>query len=154
MMRVELRPASPAHIGSISARMRDADRIECAAFRLTPKDALRQAMRGASIAATAFVDGRPEAMLGASCLNAIEGIGRPWMLATDRAFDCARPMLVLGPEIVGQLHGRFTRLENMVWRGNARAIRMLRRWGFTIGEDAVVHGGLEFLPFWRISDVR
>lgn len=87
--------------------------------------------------------------MGVVPVNALEGVGRPWMLATDRAFDCARPMLMLGPAIVTRMHERFTRLENQVWRGNARAIRMLRRWGFEIGDAAERVGAFDFVPFWR-----
>ncbi|RSY83114.1 hypothetical protein DAH66_12660 [Sphingomonas koreensis] len=148
-MRVELRRASPAHIGTIAARMRQADRVECEAWGATPKRALRSAFHASVIAATAFVDGRAESMMGVVPVNAIEGVGRPWMLATDRAFDCARAMLVLGPAIVERLHERFSRLENHVWAGNDRAIRMLRRWGFELGDAAEQVGGVDFVPFWR-----
>jgi hypothetical protein len=38
-------------------------------------------------------------------------------------------------------------LSQLVARRNSRAIRMLGRWGFTIGKEAIVIAGTEFFPF-------
>ena len=142
-------PASPAHVGRIATRMREADREECAAFGRTPKEALRLGLRASVNAMTAVLDGRPEAMIGLTPVNALEGVGRPWMLATDAALHCARELITLGPPIIEAMHRRFTRLENYVSISNRRAIRMLEAWGFRIEEETMTFGGVEFRPFWR-----
>lgn len=129
--------------------MRDIDRREVAAFGRTGKEALRLGIRGSSIAVTALVDGRPEGMFGVTPISALESRGRAWFLATDVAFGCARELLTAGPAVIEAMHRRFRRLENWVSQENTPAIRMLRRWGFELGDEAVEMGGVEFLPFWK-----
>lgn len=145
-------PASPAHVGRIANRMRAEDRKEAAAFGRSPKEALRLGLRASVIAMTALDDGRPEGIIGLTPVNAIEGVGRPWMLATDAALHCARELLIAGPAIIEAMHRRFRRLENYVSVSNRRAISLLGRWGFQLGDEAMTFGGVEFLPFWRETD--
>ena len=152
---IELVRASPAHVGRIATRMREADAAECAALGMSPKQGLRKSLTASVIAYTAKVDGRPEGMFGVTPGNTIEGIGHPWMLATDAAFDCARALLTAGPGLIDLMHRRFRRLENMVSAENERAIRMLGRWGFEVGDEQMMVGGVPFLPFWKeAADVR
>lgn len=150
---IDIRPATPAHIGRIARSMREADAVECLAHGLSPKSALRLGLQGSALAFTAFADGKPVAMLGVTPLNSIEGRGQPWMLGTETVFACARALLQLGPPLIGAMHKRFRRLENQVWAGNARAIRTLERWGFTVGEEVAMVGGLPFFDFWKEADV-
>jgi len=146
---IELVRASPAHIGRIAHRMRLIDQRECAAMGKTAKTGLRSSLAASVVAYTAKIDGRPEGMFGVTPGSAIDGIGHPWMLATDAAFDCAREMLTAGPGLIALMHRRFRRLENMVSVENERAIRMLGRWGFEIGEEQMMVGGVPFVRFWR-----
>lgn len=129
--------------------MREADRAECAALGLSPKGALRKSLTASVLAYTAKIDGSPAGMFGVTPGNTLEGVGHPWMLATDAAFDCARPLLTAGPPLIALMHRRFRRLENMVSSDNDRAIRMLKRWGFEVGDMQMLVGGVPFLPFWR-----
>ncbi|MDP5279908.1 hypothetical protein Q9Q95_13315 [Sphingomonas sp. DG1-23] len=145
---IDLRPASPAHVGRIARNMREADTLECGAFGRTPRQALRFGLQASVLAFTAF-DERPVAMLGLTPVNAIESVARPWLLGTDAVFACARPLLTLGPPIIAAMHARFRRLENQVWTGNTRAIRLLGQWGFEIGDEVAMIGGLPFVDFWR-----
>lgn len=146
---IEIVAASPAHVGRIANRMREADREECEAYGRSPKEALRLGLRSSVLASTALVDGSPEGMFGVAPLNALEGTGRPWMLATDAASHCARELLDLGPPVIEAMHRRFARLENYVSIRNRRAIRMLMAWGFEIGDETMEFGGVEFREFWR-----
>jgi len=151
---IELVAASPAHVGRIATRMRAADVAEVEAFGRTPKEALRLGLRGSSLAATVKVDGRPEAMLGVAPVSVIEGVGRPWMLGTDAVPRCARALLADGHAVIGEMRRRFRRLENWVSADNAPAIRLLRRWGFEVGAEAMTVSGVDFVLFWReASDV-
>ena len=143
--------ASPAHFGRIANRMRDADRMECEAFGMSPKQALRLSWRGSTFAMTAFVGDSPEAMFGVAPISAIEGRGSPWFLGTDVVARCARDLIELGPGLLAHMHGSFSTLENRVARDNRAAVRMLQRWGFKIGEDVTSVCGVPFLFFARIQ---
>jgi hypothetical protein len=80
---IEIVPARYSHIGPIASRMREIDRLECLIFGHTPKQALRHGIALATVAWTVLIDGRPEAMFGASTISLLDGSGRPWMLMTE-----------------------------------------------------------------------
>lgn len=130
---IEFVPASPAHIGTLAARMRDIDRHECAIMGHSAKQALRMSMRYSTVAWTAKVDGRPEAMFGASTVSLLDGEGSPWMLMTDDALRHARAMLQDGRRYVDTLQGLFPLLRNNVHADNAASIKWLQKLGFTVG---------------------
>lgn len=127
--------------------MRPADREECAAFGFTPKGALRRSLAASSLAVTALIDGRPEAMMGVEVRSAAEGLGCPWMLATDVAYGRGRDLVALGPRLIDHLADSMRRLAGVVGAENIRAIRVLRRWGFTVGDEIQMIGATPFLPF-------
>lgn len=127
--------------------MREADRLECAALGRTPKSALRMGLLTSLHPVTVKVDGRPEAMLGVMPLSLLGGTGVPWMLATDRMYECGRALVGLGPLIVDTMADDFRHLENIVAAENKRAIRFLRWLGFIVAGNAEIHGGVAFVPF-------
>lgn len=92
-------------------------------------------------------------MFGISPISIVEDRGAPWFLGSDETYRHGRALLEIGPEAIERMHAGFRRLENSVSVGNGRAIRLLARWGFTIGADPFVVGGVEFVRFWRESDV-
>lgn len=153
-MTVLIFPARPVHVRPIAMRMREADAEECHAHGLRPHDALDLSFRASVLAWTAVVDGVPEVMIGVSCGDMLTGIGVPWMLGTDDGFRRRKAVLENGPWIVDAMHARFPRLENWVAERNAGAMRLLRRLGFHIDEDARDVGGLRFRRFWRTMDVH
>ena len=57
-------------------------------------------------------------------------------------------MLGYGLSIVARMRQDYSRLENAVSADNDKAIRLLRRWGFTIGTDVTMVGGVPFVQFW------
>ena len=127
--------------------MRAIDAAEAMAFGFAPKQALRHSLMVSAQAMTATVDGRPEAMFGVVEASAIEGIGRPWFLGTDRVAACASALLTMGPPLIASMRTRFRRLENLVAVENVRAIRVLKRWGFEVGGDEIMVGGTRFHYF-------
>ena len=146
--RVELVPASPAHIGTIANRMRRADVIEQAALGRTPKQALRLGLASSIHVATAKVGGRPEAIFGLHPVSAIGGEGAPWFLGTDTVFRHGRDLLAIGPAILSAWLDSTPRLQNVVGSLNQPAIRLLRRWGFEVREEVIMSaGGVEFFAF-------
>jgi hypothetical protein len=149
--RIELRPASPAHIGTIARRMRDWDIAECAAFGHTPKQALRGALSASTIAFTAFADGRAEAMFGLVVTNALCGQGSPWMLGTEAIYRHPREMFGMGQGWLRTMAAIAPCQSGQVAAANVRAIRLLRAWGFAVGDVPSVRGGVLFVPFEKES---
>jgi hypothetical protein len=127
--------------------MRDMDVMECAGMGHTPKQALRLALTTSSLAWTALVDGRPEAMFGLVVTNALDGEGAPWMLGTDAIYRHPREMIRWGAGIIATLTDSTNRLSGLVGKSNARAIRLLRAWGFSVWEEVIFVRGVEFVAF-------
>jgi len=115
-----------------------------------PKAALRSARRRSLWSLTVLHDDAPIAMLGLAALNLVEGVGSPWFLATDAVYKQARSFLVKGSAVIAHMRQTTPTLVNLVSVDNVLAISLLTRWGFTVGGEREVHGGVEFVPF-RIS---
>ena len=146
-LSLAVEPARLVHVGPIASRMREMDRIETAAFGHSPREALRAGLI-AGKAWTVLVDDAPEAMFGLVVTSAIEGRGTPWMLGTDAIYRHAREMIRLAPTVMARAFDSCRRLDNLVSADNARAIRLLWRWGFTVEERELTIGGVVFRPFW------
>ncbi len=86
-------------------------------------------------------------MFGLVVASAIDGIGRPWMLGTDAIYRHGRALLQHGPGWLSRFRDSTPRLANLVSADNARAIRLLRRWGFEVGSEVVMIGGVAFVRF-------
>jgi hypothetical protein len=127
--------------------MRAIDRAECAAFGRSPKSALRSSIRTSLEAWTAIGDDGPVAMLGVVATGLMTGSGVAWLLGSEDVFDCPRNLIVDGRRIIGSWLETFTALENLVAKDNDNAIRLLKRWGASIGDEVETHGGLEFVRF-------
>lgn len=145
---IEFVPASPSHVGTIANRMREIDRLECEAMGHTPKGALRTGLLGSTVSWTAKIDGRPEAMFGATPISIIEGRGRPWLLMTDIGARQHRALLRLGHIYTAAMHRHYSILENWVHADNERTIRWLSRLGFAVGGVDVIRG-TPMRPFIR-----
>lgn len=147
-MRARFVPASLVHIGPLALNMRVLDRIECEALGRTPKDALRISLRTSLHALTALdPEGKPVAMFGVCALGLLAGRGTPWLLGTERVFDCGRDLLVSGPKIIAWWHETFDVMENIVAVENVKAIALLKRWDAEVGGETQVHRGVGFMPF-------
>jgi len=140
-------PARAVHIGPIATRMRDADRVECAALGHDPKQALRAGLSSSSPAWTALVGGRAEAMFGLVVTSALGGEGRPWMLGSDAIYAHPRALLRRGPGFLSAMFDATPRLSNLVAADNIRAIRLLRRWGFTLDTETMMIDNIAFRLF-------
>lgn len=147
---IEIVPAKLTHVGPIAIRMRAVDQLECRIFGHSPKEALRLGLLSATVAWTALVDGRPEAMFGASTISLLEGTGRPWMLMTDEAERHQKALVRLGRIYTAAIHRHYEQLENWVHVDNAAAIRWLSRLGFAVGGVEVIRGH-PMRPFIRCA---
>lgn len=130
--------------------MRDHDRIECAAMGRTPKQSLRLGLLTSDKAWTATVDGLPEAMFGVVVDSVLGRSGTPWFLGTDEVYRHARELLLWGPGLVARLHDSCREMRNVVSADNVAAIRLLRRWGFTVDEEQTIVRGVPFRRFEKV----
>lgn len=137
---IEFVPASPAHIGTLAARMREIDRLECSLMGHSPKEALRMSMRYSTLAYTAKVDGRAEAMFGVSTVSLLTGEGSPWLLMTDAGAKQAKALVRDGRRYSVLFQTVFPTLRNLVHADNHVAIRWLRRLGYGIGGTVEMSG--------------
>lgn len=146
---IEVVPAKPQHVGTLARRMRAIDVLECQIMGHTAKEALRAGLLGSTIAWTVMIDGRPEAMLGATPISFMEGRGRPWLLMTDVAQRHAVALVRLGRIYTEHLHRHYPILENLIHANNDRTIRYLSRLGYAIGSVDVIRGH-PMRPFVRL----
>lgn len=137
---IEVVPALPRHVNSIAKRMRNIDVLECHIAGHSPKEALRTGLLGSTIAWTVMIEGRPEAMMGATPISFIEGRGRAWLLMTDVAQRHAVTLVRLGRLYTDALHRHYPILENWVHADNPTAIRWLSRLGYAVGSVDVIRG--------------
>lgn len=137
---IEVIPAKPFHTGTLARRMRQIDVLECQIMGHTPKEALRTGLLGSTIAWTVVIDGRPEAMMGATPISFMEGVGRPWLLMTDVAATKAVTLVRLGRIYTDAIHRHYPLLENWVHADNDRTIRWLTRLGYAVGSVDVIRG--------------
>jgi len=113
----------------------------------SPKKALRLALTASTEIWTAKIDGRAEAMFGLVVTNALCGVGTPWLLGTDVLYRHPRTMIRAGDSFVRRWFDSTGQLSNYVSKDNTRALRLLRRWGFSIGSEVIMFSGVEFLLF-------
>jgi len=147
---IEIVPARFAHIEEIEPRMRDIDRLECRIMGHSPREALKLGIMSATVAWTALVDGRAEAMFGASTISLIDGSGRPWMLMTDEAVQHKKALLRFGRIYTEALHRHYAILQNWVHARNSTSIRWLARLGYGIGPVEIMRGE-PMRPFVRCA---
>lgn len=114
----------------------------------SPKGALRTGLLGSTIAWVVKIDGRPEAMFGATPISIVEGRGRPWLLMTDVAEKQHRALMRLGLIYTQIMQFNYPVLENWVHAENAKTIRWLTRLGYTVGSVDVIKG-MPMRPFTR-----
>lgn len=145
-------PATARHIGSLHRRLRAIDVRECAAMGLSPRAALRRGLCASQGAWTATLDGRPEAMFGLVVECALTGRGVPWFLGSEAVWRQARALLRIGPQVLATFHDSSPILANLVCADNARAIRLLHKWGFTLDQDCILVGGSAFHRFERRAE--
>lgn len=147
MGEIKIVPAELRHVGYLARHMRAIDAVECIAMGRTPKQALRAGVLSSAKAWTALADGRPAAMFGVVIESALTGEGVPWFLGTDEVFRHPRLLLRWGLGFLDRMHDSRLRLRNLVSAENVQAIRLLKRWGFTVDQEEVDVRGVSFRRF-------
>lgn len=146
-MDLQIVPAEVSHLDAMKGRWRQADVDELwAAGHHTPEECVRVGLEWSPMAWTAFMDGVPVAVFGASTPSLLSDLGIPWMVGTAELDQHGYLLMKQGREKVGEMLTRFKRLANFVDARNTRAIRWLKRLGFRFGEAQPF--GVEGLPFY------
>lgn len=143
---IRYRPGTLDDALALAPRLRPADRAECwAAFGLPVGQTLRRSVEASTVLIAAEADGELAALFGLVPVNALEGEGAPWMLATSEADRHARAWLREAPQWLRLIGDGWSVLRNHVDARNGASIRWLRRMGFHVGEAAP--WGWAGLPF-------
>lgn len=148
MADVLIRPAAPGDIEDLAYRMRQADIDEVAACGHTPIGALQSSLARSTHAWTGEIDGQVAAMFGAVPLSLLTGIGSPWFLGSDLITQHPGAFIRHSGSYIRIMLEAYPHLFNLVDARNRKAVRWLKRAGFTL-HAPVPHGpfGMQFHPF-------
>jgi hypothetical protein len=137
----------------IAANLREADRRELAATRgvgVNFADAIgRAVLLSSHVWVGVAPDGEPISVFGVAPVSMLNGIGSPWFLSTDRAYQYPRTLVVEGRRYLSQMRKTYATLTNYVDVRNDKSIRWLKRMGFKIHPPTPY--GVEGEPFHRFT---
>ncbi len=140
-------------IAHIAANLREADRREIAASRgpeVAPLDAIgRAVLRSSHVWVGAAEDGEPVSIFGVAPISLLDGIGSPWFLSTERAYEYPRTLVVEGRRYLSKMRAIYPDLYNYVDARNDKSIRWLKRLGFAL--HAVEPYGPDGMPFHKFE---
>jgi hypothetical protein len=144
--RIELHEATAAHVRALLPRLRDDDRNEIHAARVTCKAALWRSWKGSHLRTAALVDGEIAAIWG--CGGTLLGdVGRPWLLTAPACERVPLAFVKIGRDEARRMLAVHERLEGCVAVWHFRAIRTLVLMGFRLGGEVVLPNGSRFLGF-------
>ena len=149
MADVLIRPTEPGDAARLFANLRASDLAECRAYgRPDIAASIESSVDRSVLCWTGLVDGELAAIIGVAPINALAGIGSPWMLGTPVLDRHQRILVRMTPEYISRMLKAFPHLVNYVHAKNTTSVRWLRRLGFTLHE-AVPYGplGEPFHPF-------
>lgn len=148
MPDIQVRPATREDVAYIADHLRAADHAELiAAGYEDPAQAVRDAFDHTDWLHVAVVDGFPAVIWGVSKTDE-EGIGSPWMLATDAILAIRAEFLAGCRGEVDRMRAGYRLLFNQVHKDNDVSIRWLSRLGFKI-DPTPTGPGNQFLNFWQ-----
>jgi hypothetical protein len=140
-MNMEIKPATMADAVYIGEHLRLADDIELRACQQdAPCVAVVRSYSAAEWCNIVHVDGVPAVIYGVTRTN-IDGVGSPWMLATDDIAKIGRRFLKGSRAEVQRMRESFPWLYNKVHCENRLSMKWLRWLGFEIFDDPVGSGG-------------
>lgn len=143
-----VRPSVSEDIQYLAENIRLEDRQEIWHIaRKTPLEAFQLGFEMSDQPLTVVWGDKPVAMFGVSGAN---GIGIPWMLATDDLKKIAKSFLRECRSYVQRMHNNYPFLINMVWAKNEIHIQWLRWLGFQFDEPMTMGPDNEmFIRFYR-----
>lgn len=152
-MKCEYRRVTAEDILQLSenARVLDVQEVE-AVTHMTMHETLEYSVRTSSLCASAYVDGKLNAILGVcpQSTSIINTVGVPWMIGTDLVTENRRVFCAEYSTIINQMLGEYSLLENYVDSRNKPAVTFLRKAGFTL-ESPKPFGikGVNFHRFYK-----
>lgn len=144
-----MRALEPGDLETLAANMRQADRDEIAAAGIPdPLAALQSSAACSTECLTALFDGEVACVFGVGPISILLGIGAPWMLGSDQITRHPGAFITHARPYILRMLQAYPHLFNFVDARNSKAIRWLKRVGFTL-HDPVPHGplGMPFHPF-------
>ncbi len=151
MANVIVRDPRPGDVLALVADMRPADYDEVAAS--SAQTVLASVEHGLAVSAHRWavdIDGQLALLGGVRTVSLLEGVGSPWLLGTRRVERFPGALTKLGIQYSDVSLRAFPYLFNYVDARNVKAIRWLRRIGFTMGDEPVPYGP-QNMPFYRFE---
>ena len=143
-----VRRARAEDVPFLAENVREEDRLEIwHSARKTPLEAFQTGYEVSDTPYTVEWQGKPVAMFGVSGLD---GVGVPWMLATDDLKKIRKSFLRECRSYVEELNNEYPLLVNVVWAGNDVHIQWLKWLGFKF--EAPIRMGPDnemFIRFYR-----
>lgn len=146
MVEVTFLPVTEGDIAELVANMRQQDRDELdAAGADDPEQAVVYSCAGSRFCWTARFDGKLACVFGVGTVSHLAGIGAPWLLGTDEIRRHQRAFIKHSRPYIEKMLKVYPELYNMVDARNSRAIRWLKRMGFSLAEAQPL--GPKNMPF-------
>lgn len=149
MAKILVRSVEPGDAEDLAPRLRQADLDEIAAAGAPdPLKALRESAALSTSSWTVEIDDEVAVMMGVCPISMLNGIGSPWLLGSDAVTRHAGAFIKQTLVYIPLMLEAYPHLFNVVDVRNTKAIRWLKRAGFTLG-DPITHGphNMQFHPF-------
>lgn len=146
---VVIRDVAPGDADTLIRDMRECDRLEVkASAGGLWEHVLRVGLRTSLYSKTITGDGELAAIFGVAPASLVDGVGRPWLLATDVFDRHPRAVIRHCRRYIDPMLDTFPHLVNYVDARNTKTIAWLAWLGFTM-HDPEPHGpyGMPFLKF-------
>lgn len=149
MAKVLVRPVQPGDAEELAPRLRQADLDEIAAAG--HPDPLKALLDSSSISThswTVEINDEVAVMMGVCPISILNGMGCPWLLGSDAVARHAGAFIKQTLVYIPIMLEAYPHLFNVVDVRNTKAIRWLKRAGFTLREP-IPHGphNMQFHPF-------
>lgn len=151
MGKVEIVPATMAHIAHVAEHMRQADIDELAACGKTPQAVLSLGLIASEECYAGLIYGEPVCIFGVRLEN--WKWSTPWLLGTDAIEKNRRIFMRESRLWFTEFAAKYGNLRNWVDVRNEKSIAWLKWLGFEVG-DPIPYGpyGMPFRPFKRESE--
>ena len=131
----------------MKGNLREADKQEVWAMSHVDADyALQQSVEASVLTWTGMQSNKPFTICGVAPAS-LEGMGRPWLLATHKIEACKLYLLRMSKPLITEMFDHFQILENFVDKRNTLSIDWLKWCGFIIEDPAPM--GLDQMLFHR-----